>query len=320
MKKYQQKTAAMMIALAMALSTAAPAFAETPAPENAAGDAATHVFALSEEAPSDVDLLAEGTQETEDEEVSEEPEVQTGWQTIGGQTCYIDPDTEEKVTGVTKINGKYYCFNKSGALVKNGWMSMYGCKWHADGNGIVQTGLKTIKGNKYLFDKNGGYETLDNGEEICYYGVMYDVGIYKNYVISYTGKLYKMPKKKKDKKCKKMAKLIAKCCGKNCKKMSDIEKVSRASITVFEFYCRCKYSMKAKNYNKPYGVFYSKKCSCAGTTRALGLVLKKMGFKWKHKNENKYKHQWCIVKMDGKKGWADGMIGGAGYGKHPAAY
>ena len=105
--------------------------------------------------------------------------------------------------------------------------------------------------------------------------------------------------------------------GKSARGMSELEKVSRASMVVNEFYGRCHYSTKAKNYNKPYGLFYSKKCSCAGTASALKLVLKKMGFKKiKHKNKGKHKHQWCVLKMDGKTGWADGMIGWAGYGKY----
>lgn len=33
-------------------------------------------------------------------------------------------------------------------------------------------------------------------------------------------------------------------------------------------------------------------------------------------NENQYTHQWCELKMDGKKGYADGMGGIAGYGKY----
>ena len=252
-----------------------------------------------------------------DEGTGEPEQPQTGWVVIDDQTYYIDPDTEEPVIGVTKVDGTYYCFDLNGVLTA-GWMEIEGFKWYADENGVVQTGLKKIDGAKYLFDQAVYYYTLDSGEDICLYGVMNDVGIYKRYVISYTGKLYKMPSKKKDKKCKKIAKIIAKCSGKKCKDMKDLEKVSRAAITVGEFYGRCEYSMTAKYYNKPYGVFYAKKCSCAGTTRAMGLVLHYMGFKWTHVNENKYKHQWCKLKMDGKKGWADGMIGMAGYGKHPA--
>lgn len=37
--------------------------------------------------------------------------------------------------------------------------------------------------------------------------------------------------------------------------------------------------------------------------------------KGKHVHRNQYRHQWVELKLDGKKGWADGQIGVAGYGK-----
>ena len=195
-------------------------------------------------------------------------------------------------------------------------MNLLGGKWYLK-SGIVQVGLHRINGSLYYFTKVHDSVTLEDGTSMLAYGQMCDCGLYKNYIISYTGKLHKLPRKSKDKKCKKIARLVAKCCGKSARGMSDLEKVSRASMVVNEFYGRCHYSTKAKNYNKPYGLFYSKKCSCAGTASALKLVLKKMGFKKiKHKNKGKHKHQWCVLKMDGKTGWADGMIGWAGYGKY----
>ena len=98
--------------------------------------------------------------------------------------------------------------------------------------------------------------------------------------------------------------------------MSAYEKISRAAYTVACFSQRATYTNKGKYYNKPYGVFYKKEYTCAGSTRALGLVLTKMGFKWKHVNENKNKHQWCTLKVKGKWYWADGQIGYAGKGKN----
>ena len=37
--------------------------------------------------------------------------------------------------------------------------------------------------------------------------------------------------------------------------------------------------------------------------------------KGKHVHRNQYRHQWVELKLDGKKGWADGQLGVAGYGK-----
>ncbi len=74
--------------------------------------------------------------------------------------------------------------------------------------------------------------------------------------------------------------------------------------------------MEGENYSEAYGVFIAGEFSCAGATRALGMVLSCMGYEWEHVNENQWTHQWCRVTMDGQAGWADGQIGYAGYGRH----
>ena len=48
---------------------------------------------------------------------------------------------------------------------------------------------------------------------------------------------------------------------------------------------------------------YKGEYSCAGATRALGMVLECMGYKWEHVNPNQWTHQWCKVTMDGQAGW-----------------
>jgi len=249
--------------------------------------------------------------------------MQTGWKTISSKTYYFNNSGVMK-TGWLKLSGKKYYLTKAGVRV-TGWKTLSKKKYFFSKSGVMATGWKTIEGCKYYFAKSGimqkGFKKIKGS---YYYfdseGIMADFGIYKKkWMISYTGKCYKIPKATKNKKKSeaRMANLIAKCSGKSCKKMKDIEKVGRASAYIELLYSSCRYSMKGSNYNRPYGVFYAKVASCAGTTRALGLVLTKMGFKWKHVNENKYKHQWCTLKMDGKKGWADGMIGFVGYGKAP---
>lgn len=70
-----------------------------------------------------------------------------------------------------------------------------------------------------------------------------------------------------------------------------------------------------KCYKSPAGPFVYGVYTCAGSTRALGRILDYMGYNWYHVNENQNKHQWCIVEMDGKVGFADGMGGFAGYGE-----
>ncbi len=102
------------------------------------------------------------------------------------------------------------------------------------------------------------------------------------------------------------------------KKKGALNRITEASKLVYAYTTLCKYAYNYQStYNKPEGVFVNGVYTCAGSTRALGLVLTKMGYKWKHVNENKYTHQWNTLKINGKAIWADAMIGMAGYGKHP---
>lgn len=97
----------------------------------------------------------------------------------------------------------------------------------------------------------------------------------------------------------------------------DIDRVSEAAYIVSQYCANCTYTMEGKDYKTAYGVFIKGEYSCAGATRALGMVLECMGYKWYHVNENLYTHQWCQLEMDGKVGYADGQVGWVGYGNHP---
>lgn len=98
---------------------------------------------------------------------------------------------------------------------------------------------------------------------------------------------------------------------------TDLERVGQAAQIVSGYYQRGIHKESGDNYYRPYGVFIAGESSCAGTTRALGLVLECMGYSWEHVNENQWAHQWCRLTMDGQTGWADGQIGWVGYGDHP---
>lgn len=100
---------------------------------------------------------------------------------------------------------------------------------------------------------------------------------------------------------------------------NDLERVYQAAQIVADYSSRATYTMEGKDYATAYGVFIKGEYSCAGSTRALGMLLECMGYSWKHVNENQYTHQWVEVTMDGQKGWADGQIGMAGYGEFPFA-
>ncbi len=101
---------------------------------------------------------------------------------------------------------------------------------------------------------------------------------------------------------------------------TDLAKVQRAAQKVAVYASKCRYTMEGDYYASAYGVFIKGEYSCAGTARALGMVLECMGYSWKHVNEDGYTHQWVELTMDGQYGWADAFptIGGqAGYGDYP---
>ena len=101
---------------------------------------------------------------------------------------------------------------------------------------------------------------------------------------------------------------------------SAMEKVALAADAVSYYSSRATYTNSDPDYATPYGVFVKGVYTCAGSTRALGMVLDYLGFDWKHVNENQYTHQWCELIVDGKKVYADGQANLVGYGTHPAAY
>jgi len=76
-------------------------------------------------------------------------------------------------------------------------------------------------------------------------------------------------------------------------------------------------SYSIPGYNQPFGTLVTFHSSCAGDTRALGLVLEYMGFEWYHTNENQWDHQWCVVyNVDGQTAFADSSAYGiVGYGQ-----
>ncbi|MBR3621904.1 MAG: hypothetical protein IKN43_00950 [Selenomonadaceae bacterium] len=103
---------------------------------------------------------------------------------------------------------------------------------------------------------------------------------------------------------------------------TDLDKVKLAATIVRKISFEGKYgSDPNKYYRTPYGVFIAKISTCAGTTTALGRVLEFMGYKWAHANKNRWTHQWCVLKMDGKKGYADPAFDiseSVGYGEYQA--
>ena len=114
-----------------------------------------------------------------------------------------------------------------------------------------------------------------------------------------------------------VAQKIAQAIMSDARLSTDLLKVRAAANIVMQYCRRNLYGNDPnKYYRTPYGVFVVGIFTCAGATRALGLVLEFMGYEWQHANENQWSHQWCELTMDGKKGFADGMGGFAGYGEY----
>ncbi|MDR0518627.1 MAG: InlB B-repeat-containing protein [Clostridiales Family XIII bacterium] len=115
-------------------------------------------------------------------------------------------------------------------------------------------------------------------------------------------KLYAQWKKASTKK-------IAQAIAKNSKKQkTTMDRLQAAADSVAAYYNQCEYTSKSKTYNIAQGVFVDGTATCAGATRALGMVLDYMGYKWKHMNPNKWTHQWCKVYTKDGVMWADGGV------------
>ena len=114
-----------------------------------------------------------------------------------------------------------------------------------------------------------------------------------------------------------IAKQIAEDIMNDASYTSDIDRVQAAATIISDMAEKEQYGMDEKGYYcSPSGVFMAGVYTCAGTTRALGRVLDYMGYEWEHMRENENRHQWCVLTMDGIKGFADGMSGYAGYGEY----
>ena len=111
---------------------------------------------------------------------------------------------------------------------------------------------------------------------------------------------------------------------------TQIEMVAYATGIVRAYCDRGTYTTTGTLYRTAYGVFIAGEYSCAGSTRALGLILDyldvlcqkkdptKYGpLKWVHVNANKWDDQWCQIVCDYHEAYADPIGAWAGYGKHP---
>lgn len=100
---------------------------------------------------------------------------------------------------------------------------------------------------------------------------------------------------------------------------TDFDRIYMAARLVANEYRKGAHVESGNYYHTAYGVFIKRESSCAGCSRALGLVLTLLGYSWHHVNENQWSHQWVTVNVGGTTIWADGQIGQAGTGTYPYA-
>ena len=81
-----------------------------------------------------------------------------GWKTIKGKKYYFSKKSGAASTGAVKIGKKKYLFTKKGRLCGTG-IQKYEKKYYYTKKGIIQTGLKTVKGKTYYFKAKGPAKT-----------------------------------------------------------------------------------------------------------------------------------------------------------------
>ncbi|MBP3909123.1 MAG: peptidoglycan DD-metalloendopeptidase family protein [Turicibacter sp.] len=110
-----------------------------------------------------------------------------GWQDIGGARYYLNLSNGAMLTGWQKIDGNWYYFYSGGSMatnteidgwsidangiatkieqIQNGWIKL-GNDWLYYVDGVEQTGLQEINGNRYYFNQHGimqiGWQTVNN--------------------------------------------------------------------------------------------------------------------------------------------------------------
>ena len=93
----------------------------------------------------------------------------------------------------------------------------------------------------------------------------------------------------------KVAKKIADEVRAEVGKEKSLKQIALATDKVAEYYDKCSYDdTKVVNWSA-WGVFIGKEASCAGATKALGMVLEQLGFEWEHMYEHSRGHQFCKV-------------------------
>ncbi|MFV0528662.1 MAG: L,D-transpeptidase family protein [Lachnospiraceae bacterium] len=117
-------------------------------------------------------------------------QLKKGWATIDGKVYYLN-SSYKRVSGITRVNGRIYCFNADGVRMQSQWFQLNGKTYYAKKNHAPAAGWITFGGYKRYFNPKSyvvysGLRTLD--------GVYYIFGskgeVYPNQWVTYNGAKY----------------------------------------------------------------------------------------------------------------------------------
>ncbi|MGN0342805.1 MAG: hypothetical protein ACI4DO_08425 [Roseburia sp.] len=246
--------------------------------------------------------------------------MKTGWQEIDGSWYYFDAKGMMKI-GWLQQGSSWYYLNPDGSMAE-GWVNDGGTWYYLNpGSGTMATGWQNVDGSWYYLGTKGvmviGWFKENDNWYYCYSnGVMAANTFVDGYYVNRNGIWISDAEQIKTEQALAVAWEITDYI-ESLEPQSDLHRVGLAAYIVSTYCANATYTMEGKDYRTAYGVFVAGEYSCAGATRALGMILDCMGYEWEHVNENQYTHQWVRLTMDGQIGWADGQIGFVGYGKHP---
>ena len=104
--------------------------------------------------------------------------IQTGQQSINGETYYFDPETGKMLKGIIQVGENKYLYGvNSGKLYTSGLATItYGEQegtYYTNNQGIIQTGQQKIGNNTYYFDETGKMQKgiIQVGDNKYLYGI-----------------------------------------------------------------------------------------------------------------------------------------------------
>ncbi len=241
------------------------------------------------------------------------------WQRDGRGWWWQEDDGAYPVSAWRQIEGLWYYFDGNGYMAESQWIDG---KYYVGADGAMLT--DTITPDGYRVGSDGAWisgtgDANQNGQQEAT-AVSVTLNRAKADAALSVHNYYKNVTAQQAAEADAVAMDIASRILSDSSLKTDLDRVGMAAAIVSEYCGKCRYENDAnKYYRSPYGVFVAGVYTCAGSTRAVGRVLDFLGYDWAHANENGWTHQWNILTMDGQTGYADGQVGWAGYGGHPAA-